>query len=76
MCKCERCGESANVRTCSMFNIDMICYECVAKEKVHPDYKKACDIEREHVRNGNMNFEGIGLPEDLKPQKIINDENI
>jgi hypothetical protein len=36
------------------------------KEKAHPDYEKAYDKEFEEVKAGNYNYEGIGLPEDLK----------
>jgi len=49
----------------SMFNTDMICYDCETREKAHPKYKEARLAERKSVRSGNMNFVGIGKPDDL-----------
>lgn len=62
---CERCGKKAAAFTMSMFCEEHICMECKEKERRHPDYKKAQDAEREAVKNGNMNFSGIGKPADL-----------
>jgi hypothetical protein len=39
--------------------------DCKEKEKQHPDYERAVERERQEVLNGNYNFEGIGLPDDL-----------
>jgi hypothetical protein len=50
----------------SRFNTDVICAVCVGKERQHPEYEKACEVEIDEIRKGNYNFEGIGLPEDLK----------
>tara|TARA_Y100001970_G_C14017426_1_gene741686 strand:+ start:478 stop:612 length:135 start_codon:yes stop_codon:yes gene_type:complete len=44
----------------------MICLSCDAKERKHPQYDRAVRIETEHVLKGNLNYEGIGLPKDLK----------
>ena len=65
--KCNRCGASfANrAHTMSFFNTDMICMNCVQKERKHSRYKEAHDTECEAVRRGNYNFPGIGKPEDL-----------
>lgn len=63
---CNRCTKPAFSRTMSMFDTSMICIDCKAKEKQHPDYTKARDAELEAVRNGDLNFPGIGLPADLK----------
>jgi predicted restriction endonuclease len=41
--------------------------DCLKKEEDHPDYQKARDQERLTIHQGNYNFPGIGLPEDLKP---------
>ena len=49
----------------SMFNEEHICMECKEKERRHPDYQRARDAEHEAVKNGNMNFSGIGKPADL-----------
>ena len=49
----------------SMFNLDTLCIPCKDKEKLHPDYKQACEVERKAVQDGIRNFVGIGKPEDL-----------
>jgi predicted sulfurtransferase len=65
--KCNRCGVSfANrAHTMSFFNTDMICMNCVQKERKNSRYKEAHDTECEAVRRGDYNFPGIGKPEDL-----------
>ena len=63
--KCDRCNKETNTWIMSIFNTDKICMECKEKERKHPDYKKALDAEHEAIRNGNMNFAGIGKPADL-----------
>lgn len=62
---CERCGKETKSFTMSMFNEEHICMECKEKERRHPDYQRARDAEQEVVKNGNMNFSGIGKPADL-----------
>jgi hypothetical protein len=64
---CDRCGADLNktVHTMSMFNTDHICLACKSKEQAHPDYEKAREAETAAVRQGNMNFPGIGKPADL-----------
>ncbi len=58
---CGRCGGLlANGRTMSRFNTDCICLKCAEAEKTHPDYQKAVDAEISAIRNGNLNFKGIG----------------
>jgi hypothetical protein len=61
--KCNRCGVSfANrAHTMSFFNTDMICMNCVQKERKNSRYKEAHDTECEAVRRGDY----IGKPEDL-----------
>ena len=44
----------------------MICTSCDTKERKHPDYERAVSVETEQVLKGNLNFEGIGLPKELK----------
>ena len=65
--KCERCGVdlSKSVSIMSFFNTDIICHKCEAKEKAHPDYKKARQAEWEAYKRGEKNFPGIGKPDDL-----------
>jgi len=64
--RCDRCKKEAKSLRCSMFNTQMCCEECIKKEQGHPLYQTAKERERESVLNGNYNFEGIGLPDDLK----------
>jgi hypothetical protein len=63
---CDRCGQKKNSFTMSIFNTDWICEDCCEKETAHPQYHKARKIEAEHCRKGNYNYEGIGLPDDLR----------
>ena len=64
MNKCDRCGKEGG-RSMSYFNRDMICLECILKERNHPKYEEARKAEEEQVRQGNHNFPGIGKPPDL-----------
>jgi len=45
--------------------MDTICPECEVKEKAHPKYEEAREKEREECLKGNMNYPGIGKPENL-----------
>ena len=63
--QCERCNTKTIATTGSYFNTQMICVECKDKEESHEKYNEAVEVEAEHVRNGNYNFEGIGLPSEL-----------
>lgn len=64
---CARCGVSLvnHVAGMSYFNTDVCCLDCLEKERQHPDYQRARQVELEEVRRGNYNFEGIGKPADL-----------
>ena len=63
---CDRCHRPFDgARIMSMFSTETICMACHTKEKNHPDYAKAQDAEHEAIRNGNLNFRGIGKPADL-----------
>lgn len=55
----------------SMFNTQELCPECQEKEKAHPDYKHACEVERDQALKGNRFYEGIGLPDDMKYKCVI-----
>ena len=66
MSQCQRCGNETNVTTGSWFNTEMICIPCSEKETTHRFFEAAKATEREAVIQGNYNFLGIGLPEDLK----------
>ena len=63
--KCERCGASPGITTMSYFNYDEICRECREKERDHPKFNEAYEAEVAAVKGGDLNFEGIGKPEDL-----------
>lgn len=67
--RCERCGEIVATVQGSMFNSQMICMSCLGIERKHPKYKEACAEEHKQVLLGNYNYEGIGLPADLKSAK-------
>lgn len=62
---CGRCGQELKASIMSRFNTDVICLECEAKEKAHPDYQRAADAEYAAVKAGNYHFPGIGKPADL-----------
>lgn len=64
--KCERCGRESSTLTGSWFNEQMICPQCDYLEHEHPLIEEAKRVERQQCLNGNYNFQGIGLPEDLK----------
>ena len=66
MRRCERCGTPTHTTIGSYFNTQMICMSCEAKERKHPEYERAKEIELQQCLAGNLNFEGVGLPEDLK----------
>lgn len=65
MKKCDRCGKEMQMYKMSYFNEDEICSSCLKEEEQHPLYAKAKQVELEHVKNGDYNFPGIGLPNDL-----------
>ena len=57
---CDRCGASlASGRIMSMLNTDCICMKCKDAERQHPEYERAREREREEVRKGNRNYEGL-----------------
>lgn len=64
--KCERCNNIMTKSTWSMFNQEHICMDCKETERAHPKYNEAVETERAEVIKGNLNYEGIGLPEDYK----------
>ena len=61
---CARCHEASAI-IMSFFNMDMICGDCLDKEKAHPRYQEALDAERAALDRGERHFPGIGKPEDL-----------
>lgn len=65
MTRCERCKTPTRVTTGSWFNQEMICLACDEKERSHPMFETAKLAEREAVLRGDMNYPGIGKPQDL-----------
>ena len=63
---CERCKQPTHYTVGSYFNLQMICGSCESKERKHPQFQHALETESKEVLKGNLNFEGVGLPEDLK----------
>lgn len=60
--KCDRCGGSLDGgRIMSMYNTDIICMKCKDAECRRPDYRRAVEVDHEHIKTGDYNFEGIGL---------------
>jgi hypothetical protein len=62
---CERCYKPTSITTGSYFNTEMICMPCSRTEELHSDFQKARDAEMAEVKKGNLNFEGIGKPNNL-----------
>ena len=67
--RCKRCNKPARVMTMSYFNTQMICMECRDRESKHPLYEHAKRVELQACLQGNLNFGGIGLPDDLKQEE-------
>ena len=63
--KCGRCGREAPFLTGSYFDAEMICPDCEERERQHPLYGQARAAEAEAVRRGDLNFPGLGRPDDL-----------
>mgnify|MGYP001300590666 FL=1 len=63
---CDRCGAPTHTTIGSYFNTQMICTSCEEKERKHPQYELAKEVELQQCLLGNLNFQGVGLPEDLK----------
>ena len=60
--RCQRCGRETHSYTGSWFTSETICLACSEIEENHPDFDFAHDTETEAVRNGDLNFEGVGWP--------------
>lgn len=60
---CQRCYKPSDVHTMSMFDVTLICMDCVDAEQNHPRYKEARDAETKALKRGELNFKGIGYPE-------------
>jgi len=71
---CQRCYSTDKITTGSYFNTEMICMKCKEREENHEMYDMAKKEEAKQVRAGNYNFEGIGLPNDLKIHQDSEDD--
>lgn len=63
---CDRCKKPTTSLIMSMFNTEMICDECKDRERQHPMYEQAVAADIVQIKLGNYNFQGIGLPFDLR----------
>ena len=63
---CDRCKRMAKTLRMSWFNTQCICNLWEAKEMAHERVQEAVKAEREAVAKGDLNYPGIGLPEELK----------
>lgn len=66
--QCDRCKKETNTFMMSFFNTEMCCLDCIEKEQKHPEYEKARKAELGALHFGMRNYEGIGLPKDLRPK--------
>lgn len=66
MAVCTRCNGATRVTIMSIFNADIIGLDCKTAEERHPQYAEARAIELEHVKAGDYNFRGVGLPADIE----------
>ena len=53
------------VHMTSIFDEDLICMKCQLAEANHTMQETAAREKQAAIRNGDLNFPGIGLPDDL-----------
>lgn len=58
---CDRCHAETLTHILSKFNQDTLCLDCKNDERLAPGYAAADAAEVASVRQGNYNFEGVGL---------------
>ena len=63
---CQRCFNQTDTHIMSMFDVALICMTCYDSERDHPRYEEAREIETAAAKDGNLNYAGIGKPEDLQ----------
>lgn len=66
MAICDRCRRETAAITGSIFNTQVICMTCSDAERAHPDFEAAQKAEAEAVKGGDLDFPGVGLPDDLR----------
>jgi menaquinone-dependent protoporphyrinogen IX oxidase len=59
--ECQRCYAKTFATILSMFNTEEICMDCKDAEEGRSDYDDAVKADQAAVRNGDINFKGIGL---------------
>jgi len=59
--KCHRCNKVCTAYALSIFNKNLLCPHCEAKEREHPDFKLARDTLRYHFKREDYKFMGIGF---------------
>jgi len=64
--KCERCQHPCVKTFGSTFNAEQICEACRYDEERHPLFREARRREVEALNRGYFDFEGIGLPTELR----------
>lgn len=65
---CDRCGSNEPL-SMSYLNQDMLCPSCKTKEKQHPRYEEAKEIELAAVKSGNYNYPGLLAGEVIKNER-------
>ena len=63
--KCERCQSESQFQSMPWFNTQMMWPRCHKLEYRRPKSEEAKQRESAQVKEGNMNYVGIGLPQDL-----------
>ena len=58
---CDRCNAKLDVSIMSKFNVDTLCERCADDERLAPGYAEAVKAEMASVRQGDLNFPGVGL---------------
>lgn len=66
MTVCDRCHQDALATIVSYFNHDTLCFACKNRERQHPQYRAAVEAECKAVLSGDLNYQGIGLPPELR----------
>lgn len=59
--RCPRCGGPMSSFSVSFFNIEEVCMDCKADERLAPGFAAAQAAEEAAVQRGDFNFPGVGL---------------
>ena len=58
---CHRCDKDARAYAFSVFDNRLLCSDCEALERQHPDFELARNTLRYHLKRGDLGFTGIGF---------------